>query len=143
MIRDFVRPVEQPDVLFLPLFNSNIQAGFASPAEDTIDQYLDLNQLLIHNAPATFFVRVQGDSMLGAGIFPQDILIVDRSLKAKHNQVVLAVLNTEFTVKRYCNVSGKVVLVAENELYPPIKVKTTDEFEVWGVVTQVLHNPNA
>jgi DNA polymerase V len=143
MIRDFVRPVEQPDVLFLPLFNSNIQAGFASPAEDTIDQYLDLNQLLIHNPPATFFVRVQGDSMLGAGIFPQDILIVDRSLKAKHNQVVLAVLNTEFTVKRYCNVGGKVVLVAENELYPSIKVKTTDEFEVWGVVTQVLHNPNA
>jgi DNA polymerase V len=84
----------------LPFYTEKLSAGFPSPANDYLEKSLDLNEFLIKNPPATFFVEIQGDSMIGAGIHSGDILIVDRSLEAVHNKIVVAVVNGEFTVKR-------------------------------------------
>jgi DNA polymerase V len=118
----------------IPLFLSPIKAGFPSPADDYLEQKLDLNEHLIKHPCATFFVKVVGDSMINAGIFNGDILIVDRSLKAANNKIIVAILDGEFTVKRLRTYSGKVFLVPENPNYPPIEVPEGADFEVWGVV---------
>ncbi len=127
--------VSQP----LPFFVSAIQAGFPSPADDYIEQALDLNELIIKHPAATFYVRVQGDSMENAGIYSGDILVVDRSLTAHHKSIVLAVLDGEFTVKRLMMKDQEIYLVAENASYPHIKIRPETQFEVWGVVTYVIH----
>jgi DNA polymerase V len=114
-----------------------VQAGFASPADDFIEQYLDLNELLVEHEQATYFVRVAGRSMIDAGIYPDDILIVDRSLDAKHRSIIIAVLDGEVTVKRLHNQNGKVFLKAENPAYKDIPI--LGELHVWGVVTSVIH----
>ena len=124
----------------LPLYLSRIKAGFPSPAEDYIDKKLDLNEHLIKHPASTFFVKVKGDSMIGAGINSGDILIVDRSLEPKDKKVVVAVINGEFTVKRIVKKANKVSLVAENPKYPSIEIKDGMEFEVWGVVVHVIHS---
>src|SRR5215472_1744029 len=103
----------------LPLFASRLRAGFPSPADDYIEEKIDLNRYLAEHPAATFLVRVDGDSMTGAGIFPGDIAIVDRSLvdsdyKKLHNQIVLAVLDGEFTLKRLSFKGKTVLLVPEN-----------------------------
>ncbi len=122
-----------------PLFTQSVQAGFPSPADDHIDKKLDLNEFLIENPSATFFVKVEGHSMKNAGIFHEDILIVDRSKTATSDQIVLAILNGEFTVKRI-SISGKnVYLVPENPEFSPLMIKEGDDFEVWGVVTYIIH----
>lgn len=121
----------------LPLVTCRIAAGFPSPAEDWIDERLDLNQLLIQRPAATFFVRVEGDSMLGAGIHPGDVLVVDRSVKATDGRVILAVICGEFTVKRLRLEPPR--LVAENRHFPDIPITAESAFEVWGVVTNVIH----
>ena len=84
----------------VPLFQDPISAGFPSVAEDYIENSLDLNELIIKHPASTFFVRVQGDSMRGAGILSGDILVVDRSLEASNNKIIVAIVNGEFTVKR-------------------------------------------
>lgn len=122
-----------------PLFESGVSAGFPSPAEDYIDKKLDLNEYLVLNPASTFFVRVEGDSMLGAGIHSGDILIVDRSVKVVDRKVIIAILNGELTVKRIRIVDGNVSLVPENENYSIIEIDENIEFEVWGVVTSVVH----
>jgi len=121
----------------LPLFSSTVQAGFASPADDFIEQYLDLNELLVEHEQATYFVRVAGRSMIDAGIFPDDILIVDRSLEARHNKIIIAVVEGEVTVKRLQIFDDKVILKAENKEYDDIQV--LGELHTWGVVTSIIH----
>jgi DNA polymerase V len=123
----------------LPLAESNIQAGFPSPADDFIQNRLDLNEHLVLHPAATFFVRVAGDSMVGAGIADGDILVVDRSLEPADGRVVIAVVSGELVVKRLRRTEGGWLLAAENDGYPPIEIGEESDFEVWGVVTNVIH----
>ena len=123
----------------LPIFMTSIEAGFPSPADDYIEGSLDLNQHLIKHPAATFFVRVSGESMINAGIFPGDILVVDRSLEAVDKKIVIAVLDGELTVKRLRIRSGNPSLEPENDRYAPIEIKPDMAFEIWGVVTNVIH----
>ncbi|MFC1652837.1 LexA family protein [Planctomycetota bacterium] len=122
-----------------PLFDATVPAGFPSPAADYEQTPLDLNRHLVSNAPATFFVRVSGYSMIGAGIHPDDLLIVDRSLEPKDKSVVIVNLNGETMVKRLRIKNRRVYLEADNEDYPDFIVVQEDELEVWGVVTYVIH----
>jgi DNA polymerase V len=126
--------------LNIPLFMSRVQAGFPSPADDYIEQGLDLNDFLIKRPTATFFMKVAGDSMKDAGINNDDILIVDRSLTAIHNCIVVAVVNSEYTVKRLQKIKDKIYLMPENKKYPVIEIKDGMDFEIWGVVTYVIHS---
>ena len=123
----------------LPLFIARIAAGFPSPADDFIEDRLDLNEFLIKHPAATFFVRVAGDSMLKAGIHSGDILIVDRALSATNNKIIIAVLNGELTVKRMQQRQHETYLVPENDAFQPIKITEAMDFEIWGVVTYVIH----
>ena len=123
----------------LPLFLARVSAGFPSPADDYLDGRLDLNEHLIKHPAATFFVRAAGDSMIGAGIHSGDILVVDRSLDAGANSVVIAVIDGDLTVKRILRTGGKLFLASENPRYRPIEIREGMEFEVWGVVTSVIH----
>jgi len=123
----------------LPLFLTAVPAGFPSPADDYIERRLDLNAYLIHHPAATFFVRVAGDSMVEDGIRSGDMLIVDRSLEPADNNVVIACLNGELTVKRIRKHNGNPALVSGNPAYEPIEITDSMDFEVWGVVTNVIH----
>ncbi|HQO09866.1 MAG TPA: translesion error-prone DNA polymerase V autoproteolytic subunit [Clostridiales bacterium] len=123
----------------LPFYTEKLSAGFPSPATDYLEKSLDLNEHLIKNPSATFFVEIQGDSMIGAGIHSGDILVVDRSLEAQNGKIVVAVVNGDFTVKRLSWISGKIKLIAENPNYKPIEIKDGTDFEIWGVATNVIH----
>lgn len=123
----------------LPLFSVPVRAGFPSPAEDYLEQNLDLNEHLIQHPAATFFVRVEGDSMRGAGIHKGDILIVDRALETSNGKIVVAVINGEFTVKRIRIAENRVFLEPENPQYSSMEVPPESDFRVWGIVTYVIH----
>lgn len=125
----------------LPLVLCKVPAGFPSPAEDYIDQKLDLNEYLIKHPAATFFVRVEGESMVDAGIHNGDILIVDRSLEPGDNKIAVVILNGEFTVKRIKKKKEKIYLLPENSDFKPIEITPEMNFEVWGIVTFVIHKP--
>ena len=116
-----------------------LQLGRACRFPFACRKRIDLNEHLIGNKEATFLFRVKGDSMVGAGIYEGDTLLVDRSLDPKHLCIVLALLNNEFTVKRFYRRGGVVKLLAENSIYPPRLIKNEDDFTVWGVVTYNLH----
>ena len=131
---------EKRTKLDLPLFVTGISAGFPSPADDYIDRKLDLNELLITHPAATFFVRVEGNSMINAGIHSGDILVVDRALEPNNNNIVLAILDGEFTVKRIKKLKNDLYLMPENPDFEPIKIGEETNFEVWGVVTYVVHS---
>jgi DNA polymerase V len=122
-----------------PLFLVPVSAGFPSPADDYLEGKLDLNEHLIKHEAATFFVRVKGDSMIGAGIHSGDLLVVDRALAPTDNSVVIAVVNAELTVKRLSKQGGKLFLTPDNGMYKPIPITASTAFEVWGVVTHVIH----
>lgn len=124
----------------IPLFTTHVSAGFPSPADDSIDQKLDLNEYLIKHPAATFFVRVEGESMLNAGIHPGDLLIVDRSLEASDKKIIIAILNGELTVKRIRKTQNQLFLLPDNPQYPPFEIKPDMDFEIWGVVTYVIHS---
>lgn len=124
----------------IPIFISSIKAGFPSPADDFIENKLNLNEYLIEHPEATFFVRVSGDSMINAGIHSGDLLIVDRSLEAKNNDIVVAVIDGEFTVKRLKKVANKVYLYPENPRYKVITITAESDFLIWGVVKHVIHS---
>jgi len=126
-------------IISCPLYMSTIEAGFPSPAEDYIEGTLDLNRHLVKHPAATFFVRVSGDSMINAGIHPEDILIVDRSLEPVDKKIVIAVIDGELTVKRLRYRNGHVFLEPENEAYQPISITEDKAFEIWGIVTNVIH----
>lgn len=123
----------------LPYFSTAVKAGFPSPADDPIEEKLDLNSYLIEHPAATFFVRVEGDSMHHGGIQHGDLLVVDRSLSPKHGSIVIAVINGEFTVKRVKIQSKKLFLIPDNPEFPILEVTSEMDFQAWGVVTYVIH----
>ncbi len=123
----------------LPIFETGVKAGFPSPAEEELCAPLNLNEHLIPHPSSTFLVRVQGDSMQGAGIYSGDILVVDKSLQPAHGKIIVALLNGEFTVKRLLIGKNEIILHAENPSYPPIQVQSIHDFVVWGIVTYVIH----
>ena len=123
----------------LPIFLSKVAAGFPSPGDDHFEEKLDLNEHLVQHPASTFFVRVSGDSMLGAGIHDGDVLVVDRSLICKEGCIAIAVIDSELTVKRFSHRGDVVALLAENPKYPDIIVTSEMDFRIWGVVTTVIH----
>ena len=125
--------------VIIPLYNYSISAGFPSPADDHLEKNLDLNEYLIKNPTSTFFVRVQGDSMVGAGINSNDILIVDRSLEISNGKIIIAVLYGELTVKRLRLSKNEMWLDADNNKFDQIKVTEEMNFHVWGIATNVIH----
>jgi DNA polymerase V len=127
------------DKKFLNLYTSHIPAGFPSPAEDFMEKRLDLNDYLIKNQASTFLVRVKGNSMINAGIFDGDLLIIDRSIEARDGKIVLGILNGEFTVKRINKKGKKLFLAPENEDFKPIEITEEMDFQIWGVVTYSIH----
>ncbi|GAB4321198.1 MAG: hypothetical protein Kow00127_13560 [Bacteroidales bacterium] len=116
-----------------------VEAGFPSPAEEYMEQPLDMNELLVQNSEATFMVRVSGRSMEDAGIFDGDILVVDKSVKALPGHIVVAVYNGEFTVKRLKKRGTSIILAPENPEFPDIVVEPEADFRIWGVVRWALH----
>ena len=132
--------LDQSTKLELPLFSSRVPAGFPSPGDDYIDQTLDLNELVKHPSD-TFLVKVEGDSMINAGIHDGDILVVDRALEADNNKVVVANLDGELTVKRLSIKDTRVLLMPDNPKYEPIEIRPLSDFRIMGVVTFVIHKP--
>lgn len=130
---------ENAKSLSIPFFNSVISAGFPSPASDYVELELDFNSLLVAHPSSTFCVRVMGDSMKDANIQSGDILIVDRSLHAKSDTLIVAILNGDFLVKRLIIEGNKYLLVPENSMYKTIHVNQNDEFEIWGIITFIIH----
>ncbi len=122
----------------LPLYSHSVSAGFPSPADDHVDSTLSLDEHLMPHPAATFLVRAKGDSMVGAGIESGDLLVVDKSLPPQSGDVVIAVVEGELTVKRLKKQGRQVLLVPENDNYPPIPIQNSDDF-LWGVVTYVIH----
>lgn len=135
-----MRPADSPSRAPIPLFGHTIRAGFPSPADDYVEDVIDLHEHLIHHPAATFLLRVRGDSMIGAGIHDGDLLVVDRALDSSHGRVVIAVLDGELTVKRLWRSDGQIRLLAENPAYSPIEVGAEQELVIWGVVVHVIHS---
>ncbi|CEG58788.1 LexA family protein [Legionella fallonii] len=129
------------ETYYLPVFSSKVQAGFPSPADDYIERYLDLNTEFIKHPAATFLLRATGDSMVDAGIFSGDLLIVDKSLEPVDGKIVIAAINGELTVKRLLRKKGRVQLMPANPKYQPIDITDEQDVVIWGVVTLVLHEP--
>ncbi len=123
----------------LTFFDSPVHAGFPSPAADYAQKHINLNEHLLLNEQASYLFRVRGDSMVGIGIYDGDTLIVDRALTPLHNQIVLAVIDEEFTVKRLFKRGGVIRLLPENPAYPVIDFSDGQELRIWGVVTFNLH----
>ena len=136
---DIIYQPDQTTEYKRPLFLVPVSAGFPSPADDYIENQLDLNKHLIKHPAATFFVKVKGDSMIDAGIHSGDILIVDRSLEATDKKVVIAVVDGELTVKRIRKMDDKVFLLPENSDFSATEITGAMDFTVWGVVTNVIH----
>ncbi len=126
-------------VLDIPFYQSNVPAGFPSPADDFMDLDLNLQEYLVQHPSATFCVRVTGDSMRNAGIFSGDVMVVDRALEPKNNTIVLAVLDGEFTVKRIQKKGKDLFLSPENKDFKAIQITEEMNFQVWGVVTHIIH----
>lgn len=129
--------------LHATLAEATVAAGFPSPAEAYTENPLDLNELLIKKPQATFFVRVQGDSMINAGVYNGDLVIVDRSLAPANGQVVVAIIDGEFTLKRFLQNLKGVFLIPENSAYPTLTITEEMDFQVWGVATFVIHSLTA
>ena len=123
----------------LPLYACAVQAGFPSPADDHMEGKLDLNKHLIKHPTATFFVKAAGESMINAGIYPGDILVVDRSLEARHGKIIIAAVDGELTVKRLHRNNREMYLMPENDAFQPIKIEEGNHVVIWGVVTNVVH----
>ncbi len=131
-------PFQRRTALRLPLMSSPIRGGFPSPADDYVEARIDLNEELIQHPEATFFARVKGDSMTGAGIEEGDTLVIDRALDPQHNDIVVAVIDHEFTVKRLYRRRGTIRLVAEKAGFPVIEFSDGQTCEIWGVVTSII-----
>lgn len=124
----------------LPCADGGIQAGFPSPAQDYISEYIDLNRELVRHPAATFYGRVSGDSMIDEGIEPGDLLVIDRSLEPADGDLAVCCLEGEFTLKRIHLSPGAVWLIPSNESFDPILVTPGQRFEIWGVVTHTIKN---
>lgn len=112
--------------------------GFGAAADDYMERGIDLNEQLIMNKPATFFMRVSGNSMINAGIFDEDIVIVDRSIKPQNGKIVIAVLDGELLIRRYEQSMNKLKLVAETNKLSPVEINEFSDCKIWGVVTCVI-----
>lgn len=130
---------ESADDFSIPFYSNTVQAGCPAPADDHMEQGINLNHHLIRNPASTFMVRISGNSMIDAGIYEGDEIIVDRSIPASHGKIVVAVVDNELTVKRLHNKNGEIKLLAENERYPDIILAGDQALSIWGVVTRVLH----
>lgn len=131
---NFIKPAELRAILHLPLFIERVACGFPSPAQDYIEQRLDLNDLLVQRPSATYFVRVSGDSMIEGGIGDGDMLVVDSSLTPEHGDIVVAAVAGEFTVKKL-QLRPQVQLVPMNPTWRPIVVNSEEGLQIFGVVT--------
>ncbi|WP_406685451.1 translesion error-prone DNA polymerase V autoproteolytic subunit [Seonamhaeicola sp. MEBiC1930] len=134
----FFSPEDSQDSLGALYFDTGISAGFPSPKEDIQEQRLSLDNELIKNKEATFFARVSGQSMIGAGLDDNDLLVIDRSLEPENNKIAVCFLDGEFTVKRLRVDQDEIWLQPENPNYPIIKVTPDNEFIIWGIVTNVI-----
>ena len=123
----------------IPLYLSQANCGFPSPADDYVDQHIDISSVLVRHPASTFFLRASGDSMIGAGINSGDLLVVDRSAEPANGRIVIAALDGELTVKRLVRKCGRVILVPENPDYSPIDITDREYVHVWGVVAYVIH----
>jgi DNA polymerase V len=132
-------PVEEAPMPSLPFLEMRVPAGFPSPAHDHLEKTLNLAELLVKHPQATFLMRVEGDSMTGAGIFDGDILIVDKAIEPMSGKIVVAVLDGDFFVKRLVVRGDRCFLVSENPKFPEREVGEWAALDVWGVVTNVIH----
>ena len=123
----------------LPIFESGVSAGFPSPAEDHLDLSLDLNEYIVKHPSSTFYIYAKGDSMIDSNIQDGDLMVVDKSINPNNKSIVIAVINGEFTVKRILYIDKKMYLSPDNQKYNPIEITTDMDFEIWGVVTHVIH----
>ena len=126
--------------LKIPLLNHSVSAGFPSPADDYIEENIDLNEHLISNPFSTFFLRVKGDSMINAGIKDNDLIIVDKSLTAQLGNIIIAMIDGEFTIKRLSMKNNELYLKAENHNYPDFSFKNHIDVQIWGVVIYSIHS---
>ncbi len=133
----FISSCQSGTTMFLPLYMERVPCGFPSPAQDYLEGSLDLNKLVIKHPSATYFVRVSGDSMIGAGISDGDLLVVDRSLPAMHGDIVIAAVAGEFTVKEL-QTRPVLRLLPHNARYQPITFQSEEELQIFGVVTFTL-----
>ena len=124
----------------IPLLNDSVSAGFPSPADDYTEENIDLNEHLISNPFSTFFLRVKGESMINAGIKDKDLIIVDKSLIAKPGNIIIAMIDGEFTIKRLSIENDKLYLKAENNNYPDFRFKHHIDVQIWGVVIYSIHS---
>ncbi len=124
----------------IPLLNDSVSAGFPSPADDYTEENIDLNEHLISNPFSTFFLRVKGESMINAGIKDKDLIIVDKSLIAKPGDIVIAMIDGEFTIKRLSIKNDELYLKAENHNYPDFSFKNHIDVQIWGVVIYSIHS---
>ena len=124
----------------IPLLNDSVSAGFPSPADDYTEENIDLNEHLISNPFSTFFLRVKGESMINAGIKDKDLIIVDKSLIAKPGDIVIAMIDGEFTIKRLSIKNDELYLKAENHNYPDFRFKNHIDIQIWGVVIYSIHS---
>lgn len=133
----FFKP-ELNSTIKLPFVNHGVSAGFPSPAMDFMESSIDLNQVLVENPIATFYVQVDGNSMIDAGIQDKDLLVVDRSLEPRNNKIAICLLDGEFTVKRIRLENNELFLMPENPSYQPIQVTEENQLIIWGIVTYVI-----
>ena len=133
-----IHPIETLSKSGRPYVGKQISAGFPSPAEDYLENILDLNDLLVKHPNATFYARVTGDSMKDAGVDNGDLLVIDKSLEYRHNALAVCFIDNEFTLKRIRKVRQQLYLVPANPVYEPIAVAEDAEFVVWGIVTYVI-----
>ena len=124
----------------IPLLNDSVSAGFPSPADDYTEENIDLNEHLISNPFSTFFLRVKGDSMINAGIKDKDLIIVDKSLIAKPGNIIIAMIDGEFTIKRLSIKNDELYLKAENNNYPDFRFQNHIDVQIWGVVIYSIHS---
>ena len=124
----------------IPLLNDSVSAGFPSPADDYTEENIDLNEHLISNPFSTFFLRVKGDSMINAGIKDKDLIIVDKSLTARPGNIIMAMIDGEFTIKRLSIKNDELYLKAENHNYPDFSFKNHIDVQIWGVVIYSIHS---
>ena len=127
--------------LLLPFIINQIPAGFPSPAQDYMEEDIDLQKLLIRHPLATFLVRVKGESMINAFIPEGALLVVDRSVKPQNNDIIVGIINGEFTVKRLIKNENRIVLLPANPAYKPLQITEEMGFVVWGVVIQIIIDP--
>jgi len=131
----------RPSTTLVRMVEARVSAGFPSPAEDYAETYLSLDELVNVRAPSVYLVRAGGDSLNGIGIYDGDVLVVDRAAVANQGEVVIALVDGEFTAKILTyDASGRPVLMPANPYYPPISLQDGEELEVWGVVTDNLHS---